>query len=78
MGSEEKETVDFGQLCRLVDKLPKGKARSDAYVEAIRLADKLQSTDRQLELRCGYAGEMYFQDDPPKCIGVAAEFGSLF
>ena len=21
---------------------------------------------------------MYFQDDPPKCIGVAAEFGFIF
>ena len=78
MGSEEKETVDFGQLCRLIDKLPKGKARIDAYAEAIRLADKLQNTDRQLEFRFGYASEMYFQDDPPKCIGVAAEFGSIF
>ena len=55
MGSEEKETVDFGQLCRLIDKLPKGKARIDAYAEAIRLADKLQNTDRQLEFRFGYA-----------------------
>jgi len=78
MSSEEKEAVDFGQLRRLIDKLPKGKARIDAYAEAIRLADKLQNTDRQLEFRFGYASEMYFQDDPPKCIGVAAEFGSIF
>ena len=47
MSSEEKEAVDFGQLRRLIDKLPKGKARIDAYA-AIRLADKLQNTDRQL------------------------------
>ena len=46
MSSEEKEAVDFGQLRRLIDKLPKGKARIDAYAEAIRLADKLQNTDR--------------------------------
>lgn len=78
MSSEEKEAVDFGQLRRLIDKLPKGKARIDAYEEAIRLADKLQNTDRQLEFRFGYASQMYFQDDPPKCIGVAAEFGSIF
>ena len=78
MSSEEKEAVDFGQLRRLIDKLPKGKARIDAYAEAIRLADKLQNTDRQLEFRFSYASEMYFQDDPPKCIGVAAEFGSIF
>ena len=78
MNSIDKEIIDIDQLRRLIDKLPKGKPRIDAYEEAIRIADTLQDTYWQLGFRFHYASEVYFQDDPPKCIGVAAEFGPIF
>lgn len=74
----EKEVFDGGALSRLIEKLPKGKPRIDAYQEAIRLADAAQDTYWRLAFRFSYASQVYFQDDPPKCIGVAAEFGAIF
>lgn len=74
----DKEAFDSERLSRLIEKLPKGKPRIDAYEEAIRLADRAQDTYWRLGFRFSYASEVYLQDDPPKCIGVAAEFGSIF
>ena len=74
----QQEVFDGEKLSRLMEKLPKGKPRIDAYEEAIRLADQTQDTYWRLGFRFHYAGEVYFQDDPPKCIGAAAEFGPIF
>ena len=74
----QQEVFDGEKLSRLMEKLPKGKPRIDAYEEAIRLADQTQDTYWRLGFRFHSAGEVYFQDDPPKCIGAAAEFGPIF
>ena len=74
----QQEVFDGEKLSRIIEKLPKGKPRIDAYEEAIRLADQTQDAYWRLGFRFHYASEVYFQDDPPKCIGVAAEFGSIF
>ena len=74
----QQEVFDGEKLSRLMEKLPKGKPRIDAYEEAIRLADQTQDTYWRLGFRFHCAGEVYFQDDPPKCIGAAAEFGPIF
>lgn len=74
----EREAFDGEKLSRLMEKLPKGKPRIDAYEEAIRLADQAQDAYWRLGFRFSYAREVYFQDDPPKCIGAAAEFGPIF
>ena len=74
----QQEVFDGEKLSRLMEKLPKGKPRIDAYEEAIRLADQTKDTYWRLGFRFHYASEVYFQDDPPKCIGAAAEFGPIF
>ena len=74
----QQEVFDGEKLSRLMEKLPKGKPRIDAYEEAIRLADQAQDAYWRLGFRFHYAREVYFQDDPPKCIGAAAEFGPIF
>ena len=74
----QQEVFDGEKLSRIIEKLPKGKPRIDAYEEAIRLADQAQDAYWRLGFRFHYASEVYFQDDPPKCIGVAAEFGPIF
>ena len=74
----QQEVFDGEKLSRIIEKLPKGKPRIDAYEEAIRLADQTQDAYWRLGFRFHYASEVYFQDDPPKCIGAAAEFGPIF
>ena len=74
----QQEVFDGEKLSRIIEKLPKGKPRIDAYEEAIRLADQTKDTYWRLGFRFHYASEVYFQDDPPKCIGAAAEFGPIF
>lgn len=69
---------DGDQLALAIKRLPRGKARIEAYQEAVRLADAAQDAYWQLGFRFEYAAELYFQDDPPKCIPVAAEFGPIF
>lgn len=69
---------DGDQLALAITRLPRGKARIEAYQEAVRLADAAQDAYWQLGFRFEYASELYFQDDPPKCIPVAAEFGPIF
>ena len=69
---------DGDQLTLVIERLPRGKARIEAYQEAVRLADAAQDAYWQLGFRFDYAAELYFQDDPPKCIPVAAEFAPIF
>ena len=69
---------DGDQLALAIKRLPRGKARIEAYQEAVRLADAAQDAYWQMGFRFEYAAELYFQDDPPKCIPVAAEFGPIF
>ena len=54
----QQEVFDGEKLSRLMEKLPKGKPRIDAYEEAIRLADQTQDTYWRLGFRVHYAGEV--------------------
>ena len=47
----EREAFDGEKLSRLMEKLPKGKPRIDAYEEAIRLADQAQDAYWRLGFR---------------------------
>ena len=51
----QQEVFDGEKLSRLMEKLPKGKPRIDAYEEAIRLADQTQDTYWRLGFRFHYA-----------------------
>ena len=62
----QQEVFDGEKLSRLMEKLPKGKPRIDAYEEAIRLADQTKDTYWRLGFRFHYAS------------GAAAEFGPIF
>ncbi len=74
----EEITFDGDKLIKIIHKLPRGKQRIEAFEDAIRLADGAKDTYWQLGFRSNYAGEVYLQDDPPKCIRAAAEFGPIF
>lgn len=74
----KKNVFDGGSLDEAIQRLPGGKSRMDAYLEAIRQADAAQDNYWRMMFRYSCCCEATFRDDPPKAIPVAAEFCALF
>lgn len=69
---------DGDLLDELIQKLPEGATRMSAYLDAMHQADTRGDHKWRLLFRYQYACEATFHDDPPKCMPIAFQFGSIF
>ena len=69
---------DGDALYTAAQKLPEGKARMAALLDAIHQADEAGEHYWRMLLRYDYACQATFHDDPPKAMTAAAEFAPIF